>query len=76
MGQESIKLEIRDFNLQVHIHEFITGPCRYQLAVLLNKINSIVEPLDLLKSVVSNKQNVTLLALKRTVKSYLLQKYS
>ena len=34
--------------------------CRYQLTVLLNEINSIVEALDLLKSVVSNIQNVTI----------------
>ena len=62
----------------VHIHEYITGTCRYQLHVtmLLNEINSIVEPLDSLKSVVNNVQNVTLLGLKRTIKSYLLQKYS
>ena len=60
----------------VHIHEYITETSRYQLAVLLNKINSIAEPLDPLKRVVSNIQNVTLLGLKRTVKSYLLQKYS
>ena len=44
----------------VHIHEYITGTCRYQLTVLLNEINSIVEPLDPLKSVVNNVQNVTL----------------
>ena len=70
--------EIRNprFQPSGHIHEYITGTCRFQLAVLLNEINSIVEPLDLMKSVVSNIQNVTLLALKRTVKSYLLQKYS
>ena len=77
LSQEARKYEIRNPRLQplVHIHEYITGTCRYQLPVLLNEINSIVEPLDLLKSVVSNIQNVTLLALKRTVKSYLLQKY-
>ena len=70
--------EIRNPRLQppVHIHEYITGTCRYQLTVLLNEINSIVEPLDPLKSVVNNVQNVTLLGLKRTIKSYLLQKYS
>ena len=70
--------EIRNPRLQppVHIHEYITGTCRYQLTVLLNEISSIVEPLDPLKSVVNNVQNVTLLGLKRTIKSYLLQKYS
>ena len=56
-------------------NEYITGTCRYQLAVLLNEINLLVEPLDLLKIVVSNIQKVTLLGLKRTVKSCLLQKY-
>ena len=76
MVQEIMKLEIRDFQPPVHIHEYITGTCRYQLTVLLNEINSIVEPLDPLKSVVNNVQNVTLLGLKRTIKSYLLQKYS
>ena len=78
LSQGARKYEIRNPRLQppVHIHEYITRTCRYQLAVLLNEINLIVEPLDLLKSVVSNIQNVTLLALKRTVKSYLLQKYS
>ena len=77
LSQGTRKYDVRNPRLQppVHIHEYITGTCRYQLAVLLNEINSIVEPLDLLKSVVSNIQNVTLLALKRTVKSYLLQKY-
>ena len=70
--------EIRNPRLQppVYFHEYITGTCRYQLTVLLNEINSIVEPLDPLKSVVNNVQNVTLLGLKRTIKSYLLQKYS
>ena len=53
--------------MTVHFHEYITETCRYQLTVLLNEINSIVEPLDLLKSVVSNILNVTLLGLKRTV---------
>ena len=55
--------EIRNPILQppVHIHEYITGTCRYQLTVLLNAMNSIVEPLDRLKSVVNNIQNVTLL---------------
>ena len=77
LSQGARNYEIRNPRLQppVHIHEYITRTCRYQLAVLLNEINSIVEPLDLLKSVVSNIQNVTLLALKRTVKSYLLRKY-
>ena len=60
----------------VHIHEYITGTCRYQLIVFLNETNSIVEALDLLKSVVNNVQNVTLLGLSRTIKSYLLEKYS
>ena len=70
--------EIRNPRLQppVHIPEYVTGTCRYQLTVLLNEINSTVEPLDPLKSVVNNVQNVTLLGLKCTVKSYLLQKYS
>ena len=78
LSQGARKYEIRNPRLQppVHIHEYITRTCRYQLAVLLNEINLIIEPLDLLKSVVCNIQNVTLLALKRTVKSYLLQKYS
>ena len=72
--------EIRNPRLQppVHIHEYITGTCRYQLTVLLNEINSIVEivePLDPLKSVVNSIQNVTLFGLKCTIKSYLLQKY-
>ena len=62
--------------MDVFVMTYITETCRYQLAVLLNEINSIVEPLDLLKSVVSNILNVTLLGLKRTVKPYLLQKYS
>ena len=64
--------EIRNPRLQppVYIHEYITGTCRYQLTVLLNEINSIVEPLDPLKSVVNNVQNVTLLGLKCTIKSY------
>ena len=70
--------EIRNPRLQppVHIYEYITGTCRYQFTVLLNEINSNVAPLDPLKSVVNNVQNVTLLGLKRTIKSYLLQKYS
>ena len=56
--------EIRNPRLPpVHFHEYITETCRYQLAVLLNEINSIVEPLNLLKSVVSNILNVTLLGL-------------
>ena len=40
--------EIRNPRLQppVHFHEYITGTCRYHLTVLLNEINSIVEPLD------------------------------
>ena len=42
--------EIRKPRLPVHIHEYITGTCRYQLTVLLNEIYSIVEPLDPLKS--------------------------
>ena len=69
--------EIRNLRLQppVHINEYITGTCRYQLTVLLIEINSIVEPLDPPKSVVTNVQNVTLLGLRRTIKSYLLQKY-
>ena len=70
--------EIRNPRLQlpVHIHEYITGTCRSYLTVLLNEINSIVEPLDLLKSVVNYVQNVTLFGLKRAIKSYLLQKHS
>ena len=78
LSQGARNYEIRNPRLQppVHFHEYITETCRYQLAVLLNEINSIVEPLDFLKSVVSNILNVTLLGLKRTVKSYLLQKYS
>ena len=42
------KYEIRNPRIQptVHIHEYITGTCRYHLTVLLNEINSIVEPLD------------------------------
>ena len=78
LSQGARNYEIRNPRLQppVYFHEYITETCRYQLAVLLNEINSIVEPLDLLKSVVSNILNVTLLGLKRTVKSYLLQKYS
>ena len=78
LSQGARNYEIRNPRLQppVHFHEYVTETCRYQLAVLLNEINSIVEPLDLLKSVVSNILNVTLLGLKRTVKSYLLQKYS
>ena len=71
--QEIMKLEIRDFNLQFI---FYTCSLYILLALLLNEINSIVEPLDPLKSVVSNIQNVTLLGLKRIVKSYLMQKYS
>ena len=56
LSQGARKYEIRNPRLQppVHIHEYITGTCRYQLAVLLNEINLIVEPLNLLKSVVSN----------------------
>ena len=78
LSQGARNYEIRNLRLQppVHIHEYITGTCRYQLTMLLNEINSIIEPLYLLKSVVGNIQNVTLLGLKRTVKSYLLQKYS
>ena len=78
LSQGARKYEIRNPRLQspVHIHEYITETCRYQLALLLNEINSIVETLDPLKSVVSNILNVTLLGLKHTVKSYLLQKYS
>ena len=57
--------EIRNPRLQppVHIPKYITGTCRYQLTVLLNEINLIVEPLDPLKSVINNVQNVTLLGL-------------
>ena len=71
LSQGARKHEIRNPRHQppVHIHEYITETCRYQLAVLLNEINPIVEHFDLLKSVVSNIQNVTLLGLKRTVKS-------
>ena len=76
MVQEILKLEIPDFNLQTIFMNYITGTCRYHLTVLLNEINSIVEPLDPLKSVVNNVQNVTVLRVKRTIKSYLLQKYS
>ena len=78
LSQGARNYEIINPRLQppVHFHEYITETCRYQLAVLLNEINSIVKPLDLLKGVVSNILNVTLLGLKRTVKSYLLQKYS
>ena len=78
LSQEARNYEIRNPRLQppVYIHEYITETCRYQLAVLLNEINSIAEPLDPLKSVVSNIQNVTMLRLKRIVKSHLLQKYS
>ena len=77
LSQRARKYEIKNPRLQpLQIHEYITGTCRYQLAVLVNEINSIAEPIDLLKSVVSNIQNVTLLRLKRTLKSYLLQKKS
>ena len=79
LSQGARNYEIRNPRLQnpVHIHEYITETCRYQLTVfLLNEINSIVKPLGPLKSVVGNIQNVTLLGLKRTVKLYLLQKYS
>ena len=78
LSHDARNCEIRNprFQPPVHIHEYVTGTCRYQLTVLLNEINSIVEPLDPLKSVVNNVQNVTLLGLKRTIKSYLLQKYS
>ena len=77
LSQGAKNHEIRNPRLQhpVHIHEYVTGTCRYQLTVLLNEINSIVESLDPLKSV-NNVQNVTLLRFKRTIKSYLLQKYS
>ena len=73
LSQRARNYEIRIPRLRppVHIHEYITKICRYSY-----KINSIVEPLDSLESVVSNIQNVTLLGLKLTVKSYLLQKYS
>ena len=62
LSQGARNYEIRNPRLQspVHIHEYITGTCIYQLTVLLNEINSIVEPLDLLNSVVGNIQNVTL----------------
>ena len=63
LSHGAINFEIRISRLQpqVHIHDYITGTCRYQLTVLLNEINSIVELLDSLKSVVNNYvQNVTL----------------
>ena len=70
-GARNYKIKNPRLQPPVHIHEYITGTCRYQLTVLLNEINSIVEPLNPLKSVVNNVQNVTLLGLKRTIKSYL-----
>ena len=70
-GARNYEIRIPRHQPPVHIHEYITGTCRYQLTVLLNEINSIVEPLDPLKSVLNDVQNVTLLGLKRTIKSYL-----
>ena len=65
LSQGARNYEIRNPRLQplVHIHEYIPETCRHQLAVLLNEINSIVEPLlvDPPKSVVSNIQNMTLM---------------
>ena len=68
--------EIRNPKLQppVHIHEYITRTCRYQLTVLLNEMSSIVEPLDRLKGVANNVQNLTLLRLKCTIKIIFVEK--
>ena len=68
--------EIRNPKLQppVHIHEYITGTCRYQLTVLLNEMSSNVEPLDRLKGVANNVQNLTLLRLKCTIKIIFVEK--
>ena len=66
MQVSACNYEVRNPRTQLLVH-IITGTCSYHLAVLINEINSIIEPLDRLKSVVSDIQHVTLLGLKRII---------
>ena len=56
----------------MHVHTFITGTCRYQLPMILNDLNSN----DIMSEVIKNINNVSLLGLKRIVKTFLLDRYS
>ena len=71
----TIRYPIRNPRLQPppHSHAFISQTCKYNLPVLLNSINNQSDELTV---IVRNVVNTSLSGFKKTIKSYLLSKYS
>ena len=69
---------IRKSRLQppLHAHEYITKTCKYRLPVFLNSINNNSENSDILRNIIDEINNITLVKFKSVTKRYMINKYS
>ena len=69
---------IRKSRLQppLHAHEYITKTCKYRLPVFLNSINNNSEKSDILRNIIDEINNITLVKFKSVTKRYMINKYS
>ena len=70
LQENDIQLENQDSN---HAHEYITKTCKYSLPVFLNSINNNS---DILRNIVDEINNITLVKFKSVTKRYMINKYS
>ena len=69
---------IRKSRLQppLHAHEYIIKTCKYRLPVFLNSINNNSENSDILRNIIGEINNITLVKFKSVTKRYMINKYS
>ena len=74
----TVNSTIRKSRLQppLHAHEYITKTCKYRLPVFLNSINNNSENSDILRNIIDEINNITLVKFKSVTKRYMINKYS
>ena len=69
---------IRKSRLQppLHAHEYITKTCKYRLHDFLNSINNNSKNSEILRNIIDEINNITLVKFKSVTKRYMINKYS
>ena len=67
---------VNDISLKAHKYEYITKTCKYRLPVFLNSINNNSENSDILRNIIDEINNITLVKFKSVTKRYMINKYS
>ena len=77
IARERYPIENQDSNPHyMHMNEYITKTCKYRLPVFLNSINNNSENSHILRNIIDEINNITLVKFKSVTKRYMINKYS